>query len=248
MTQFTSFVAVEEMIVTDGGEPRKIEVPVEMPEGVSHEGVVGEEQDHFARQAVSTMYLSAGVARGGGGGGGRAVPTPPSKGQAPAMSVPSAPQPKARAKKDSGAGSAGGMGSYRGGGMGAGSGGGVGSGLGIDGAFGVTRPLSPEEQKRREILAKLNPSIAAVIERLKNKNSQPTADESSFVRNGKAELQVWLSDKSPEVLAQLKQLGFEVVLDPKTAKMIIGRLPIEKLAALVELKLVRYVAPMTTTN
>ncbi len=42
MTQFTSFVAVEEMIVTDGGEPRRVEVPVEMPEGVSHEGVFGE--------------------------------------------------------------------------------------------------------------------------------------------------------------------------------------------------------------
>ncbi|MEK6289442.1 MAG: hypothetical protein AABO57_27325 [Acidobacteriota bacterium] len=61
-----------------------------------------------------------------------------------------------------------------------------------------------------------------------------------------AEIQVWLTDKSPEAIAQLKQLGFEVVLDPKTAKMIIGRLPIEKLAALAELKVVRYVAPMTS--
>ena len=43
----------------------------------------------------------------------------------------------------------------------------------------------------------------------------------------------------------LKELGFEVVLDPTTSKMIIGRLPIEKLAALAELKSVRYVAPQT---
>ena len=43
MTQFTSFVAVEEMTVTDGGQPRRIDVPVEMPEGVSREGVFGEE-------------------------------------------------------------------------------------------------------------------------------------------------------------------------------------------------------------
>ncbi len=42
MTQFTSFVAVEEMTVTVGGEPRTIAVPVEMPEGVSYEGVFGE--------------------------------------------------------------------------------------------------------------------------------------------------------------------------------------------------------------
>src|SRR5262245_13056686 len=41
MTQFTSFVAVEEMTVTDGGQPRRIDVPVEMPEGMSRDGVFG---------------------------------------------------------------------------------------------------------------------------------------------------------------------------------------------------------------
>ena len=40
MTQFTSFVAVEEMIVTDGGQPRRIDVPVEVPEGVNRAGVL----------------------------------------------------------------------------------------------------------------------------------------------------------------------------------------------------------------
>ncbi|MEO7650367.1 MAG: VIT and VWA domain-containing protein, partial [Bryobacteraceae bacterium] len=37
MTQFTSFVAVEESIVTEGGRPRRIEIPVEMPHGVQYE-------------------------------------------------------------------------------------------------------------------------------------------------------------------------------------------------------------------
>src|SRR5262245_50539998 len=41
MTQFTSFVAVEEMTVTDGGQPRRIDVPVEMPEGMSRDGGFG---------------------------------------------------------------------------------------------------------------------------------------------------------------------------------------------------------------
>jgi len=40
MTRFTSFVAVEEMIVTDGGIPRRIDVPIEIPEGVSREGIL----------------------------------------------------------------------------------------------------------------------------------------------------------------------------------------------------------------
>jgi hypothetical protein len=38
------------------------------------------------------------------------------------------------------------------------------------------------------------------------------------------------------------------VLDPKTAKLIIGRLSIEKLEALAELKFVRYVAPQVLNN
>src|SRR5262245_47743479 len=44
MTQFTSFVAVEEMTITEGGQPRRIDVPVEMPEGVSREGVFGADE------------------------------------------------------------------------------------------------------------------------------------------------------------------------------------------------------------
>ena len=44
-------------------------------------------------------------------------------------------------------------------------------------------------------------------------------------------------------MAKLKELGFETILNPTTAKMVIGRLPIEKLAALAELQSVRYVAP-----
>ncbi|MBI5094079.1 MAG: VWA domain-containing protein [Candidatus Hydrogenedentes bacterium] len=41
MTQFTSFVAVEERQVTQGGKPTTVEVPVEMTDGVSYEGVFG---------------------------------------------------------------------------------------------------------------------------------------------------------------------------------------------------------------
>ena len=78
---------------------------------------------------------------------------------------------------------------------------------------------------------------------MKDKKISPSSDEAKFIHNGKAEIQIWLTDKSDETIAKLKELGFEVVLDPKTAKLIIGRLPIEKLAALAELKSLRYVAP-----
>jgi hypothetical protein len=94
----------------------------------------------------------------------------------------------------------------------------------------------------------VHPSVLAVIDRLKDPKLNAGADESKFIRNDKAEIQIWLTEKTDEAMAKLKELGFEVVLDPKTAKLVIGRLPIEKLAQLSELKFVRYVAPQIASN
>jgi Ca-activated chloride channel family protein len=59
MTQYTSFVAVEEKTVTEPGkQPRRIEVPVEMPEGVSYEGIYGDRGT-----GMGTMAGSAGPMR-----------------------------------------------------------------------------------------------------------------------------------------------------------------------------------------
>ncbi len=41
MTQFTSFVAVDMARVTIAGEPRLVSIPIEMPQGVSWEGIFG---------------------------------------------------------------------------------------------------------------------------------------------------------------------------------------------------------------
>ena len=72
MTQFTSFVAVEEKTVTEGGQPRRVEVPVEMPEGMSYEGVFGREADRVAMNrpmAASRQFAMAGRVAGGVIGG-----------------------------------------------------------------------------------------------------------------------------------------------------------------------------------
>ncbi|MCE5314782.1 MAG: VIT and VWA domain-containing protein [Armatimonadota bacterium] len=54
VTQYTSFVAVEKMVVTFGGTPRTVAVPVEMPEGVSYEGVLGKSEcDSIVGQAAN---------------------------------------------------------------------------------------------------------------------------------------------------------------------------------------------------
>ncbi len=48
MTQYTSFVAVEEKVVNEGGQVKTIDVPVEMPDGVSYDGVFGETQERLS--------------------------------------------------------------------------------------------------------------------------------------------------------------------------------------------------------
>jgi hypothetical protein len=70
MTQFTSFVAVEEMVVTDGGKPRRVDVPVEMPHGVSYEGVFGgREGDQIIMTAMAPRQMRAAVGNTGFVGG-----------------------------------------------------------------------------------------------------------------------------------------------------------------------------------
>jgi Ca-activated chloride channel family protein len=75
MTQYTSFVAVEETTVTEGGKPRRIEVPVEMPEGVSYEGIYGRERTMAKSGMPVAMYSAAagGVVGGIIGGVSRSV-------------------------------------------------------------------------------------------------------------------------------------------------------------------------------
>jgi hypothetical protein len=85
--------------------------------------------------------------------------------------------------------------------------------------------------------------VFAVVERLRKKEALTAADEGGFIRNGKAEVQVWLSEKSVAALAKLKELGFEVVLDDKNSKLIIGRVSIDKLETLAKLQFVKYVSP-----
>ena len=189
MTQFTSFVAVEEMIVTDGGLPRRIDVPVEVPAGVNR-AMVTLDSERVSYGVISGGLSARSPARarvpaGAGGGSLRVVPKP--------VTAPPAPNDLVMAPEISG--------------------------------------------------NKMHASVFAVVERLRKKQTLASADEAKFVRDGKAEVQIWLTDKSAETLAKLKELGFEVVLDAKTSNIIIGRLPIDKLETLATLKFVKYVTP-----
>ena len=104
-------------------------------------------------------------------------------------------------------------------------------------------PIVPPAQQSNELEEKLHRTVFALVQKLKNKQAL-SGDESALIRDGKAEVQVWLTEKTDETIAQLKELGFEVVSDANNSKIVIGRLPVEKLEALAKFKFVKYVAPL----
>jgi TonB family protein len=320
MTQFTSFVAVEEMVVTDGGQPRRIDVPVEVPEGVNRQTAYGETDPRqpsatlrfaqpMARRAIvanappkaslnasvrplATPAPSYGVLPGVGSGNavgygagdvpvrapisggvlnGRAVNLPPPVYPAIArQSHATGPVLVEVQIDESGrvisANAVSGNPLLTGAAVNAANAAkfsptvisgrpvkvkgvitynfvdGERSGA-VSGSEVKVSELLTEEQKFQLLLQKLEPRVAAVVLRLQDTTLKASADEGKFIHNGQAEIQVWLADKSDESMAKLKELGFEIILNPTTAKMVIGRLPIEKLKALAELQTVRYVAP-----
>jgi hypothetical protein len=204
-----------------------VEVPVELPEGVSNMAR-DEEQTQKAvafSSSSNTVYSS------------RAVQSLPATGRG-ARTRSDASKARMSNKPAKGENTFI-LNGVAGGGSGGGAGVGAGSGAGTD----VDDKLSPEEKRRRETLSKLHPAVAGVVNRLMNRGTQPSAEELKFVRDGRAEIQVWLIDKNPAAIEELKRVGFEVVLDPKTSRVVIGRIAIEKLSRLAELKSVRYIAP-----
>ncbi|HYG82457.1 MAG TPA: TonB family protein, partial [Pyrinomonadaceae bacterium] len=304
MTQFTSFVAVEEMTFTDGGQPRRIEVPVELPEGVSplaitdadvgDVGLVGFLSGHRlpANRHIQPLRALYGVSNVTPGGN---VPQPtPLPRAAPAVSggvlngkAVSKPQPAyppaARAARTQGtvtvqvlvdeagrvvsANAVGGHPLLQQAAVAAAQqarftptllsgqpvkvSGVITYNFGLPGAApkvsstrgGATARAGAEELWRQRLRSKMHPLVASIVERLRDKNVTPGAEEATFIRDGKAELRIRLSEKSPAALARLKQLGFEVVLDPQSSRLVVGRLPVEKLAALLDVEAVLYVSP-----
>jgi Ca-activated chloride channel family protein len=219
MTQFTSFVAVEEMVVTDGGQPRRIDVPVEVPQGVKIE-----EFEDPASPIVNNFAYIANAA--------------PQRVRKVAAGVIS--NSKAR---------------------GAGAGGGVATGSGMGIGTGAQPSATPmpgalpapvestalvDQKSIGDLRSKLHRTLSGVVEKLQRKEALTSADEGGFIRNGKAEVQVWLTDKSEASVAKLKELGFEVVFDSKSSSLLIGRISIDKLETLARLSFVRYVAPQVS--
>ena len=100
-----------------------------------------------------------------------------------------------------------------------------------------------KEARRRQMFAeKFHFWVFAVFERLEKGQTGPAENESKFVAEGKADVQIYFTTKTPAAVEKLKALGFEIVSD-KDKNILIGKIPIGKLAEIAQIAEVQYVLP-----
>jgi hypothetical protein len=268
MTQFTSFVAVEEMTITKGGIARKIAVPVEMPDGVSYEGVFGEQQGQ--KKLSEQMVLARGFAFGGqasgmSGRGGlirsrdgatRGLAAAPSNnalsvqgasarpgpaGAAPATAV-TQPTPAAGA-------------------------------VIVGGVTGATDParkpaqlaeklareaksevaeglaVDAEVQDERAVvpdpMAKLDASLRGLAEKVEKEGKNGSLTVGALaVTDFKVDVMIYLADASDKTREALKNLGFESGAESKAVRLVVGSIDVRRLVELAKLEAVVAVKPV----
>ncbi len=240
MTQFTSFVAVEETVVTVGGKPTKVTVPVEMPDGVSREGVFGENERAVMSPSAPAMGFSGGVPQKQAVMG--RLNTPASVGHgsgAPYMmegrqdrAIRQSRPPRQETAKDKArsreepqrlAGAAGRHNRER-----------------------DLRDASQVDSKtaalQRKVSAELLPLLAM------NEKVKDYSKGKVVVKDGKITLQVWLTKSTDEVIKKLKELGLDVSFQASTGKMVIGTIAVEKLKDLAQIPEVRLIEPFAAAS
>ena len=329
LTQFTSFVAVEEVIRTVGGQPKLVEVPVNLPEGMTNDSpfrrleIITSLQRppsvSFGKNSVSGKGKGSGI----GGGNGSAVvlsrsrnltysapsPPPPSppkiisggvvNAKATVLITPSYPA-AARAVRASGAVNVQVLIDESGNIVVANAVSGhpllrqvaeqaamqskfmpimlSGKPIKVTGIIiynfinpkdagdinisvsettiantdeptAITPEMKAEAEKRenevkyRQMLAdKFHFWVFALVYRWQKGETALTANDAKFVKDSKADVQIWLTAKSPEAIEKLKNLGFSIA-DDKNAKFIVGRIAVKKLVDLAEIAEVQYVLP-----
>ena len=231
MTQFTSFVAVEDRIITKDGKPQRVEVPVEVPDGVDYKHIFGEENDQFvqgywqqssstgtvttSRSVLSLHKVSPGIGRGSGAGVGPGMAGGIGGGAYHANApLPAPPPPPPAAMQTVQA-----------------------EQVAAEGIYREPKPTG----ERAELESKLHPEIIKAFDCWKK-----SGEQCQMLKDGKLHVQIFLSGATEGVIAQLKALGFESASKNLSTKMLMGNLPVDKLPAIVKIAGVQFVAPLKT--
>ncbi len=235
MTQYTSFVAVDTSKVTKGGEATTKPVEVEMPDGVSREGVFGQSTNvrgtFMSRRKSGGGFYSPGTFKrdggqsyapyaGGSGGMVTGAPAP----AAPSMSSVSmgkhfeakaTPKPQKAQARDQ---------------------------AGDTNSFSVEDKVSDKDEESGYV-SKLDPALRNLEMRFKTRG--PKLDGLN-IKDGKVAIKVTISDESKSLLAELRKAGLEDLssVNVEGSKFTLtGRISIKKLVELLKLTQIVFIAP-----
>lgn len=234
MTQYTSFVAVEETTITEGGKPRRITVPVEMPDGVSREGVFGDSDGSVTHGASVRRSVA------------KRAPSPPTlnyNGKAPmgarhkGASV-SANQLKVKKESLTSTQRAG-----------------IPQSAPNEIAAQAPEPSLEMEEKvgeadmsdevRQTSASKLAPELRRLARLFKEHGKEADYSKADVsVEHGKVSVKVWVQKINDKLIKKLEKAGLEIIFKASTGKMIIGKIDIEKLEDLANAHEIRLIEPL----
>ncbi len=244
MTQFTSFVAVEETTKTVDGEPMLVLVPVEMPHGVSYDGVFGSPHPQPAKLAMGRnkhMFARLGRASGASLPNQSAPLSPRRESTISVGGVPSSapPQPTTRGAR--------GWGLFD----------------KVQSAFqsvnssiprepaGLFAAMPVREREHKEL--NLAESLRTLADRVaKDGLDGDLTTKDLRVVDFKIEILLHLRDTSPDTMRALMTLGFIVQSEMRPSviglRTLIGTIDVRKLKALVKLDAVVRISPASAAN
>jgi len=218
VTQYTSFVAVEETVVTVNGKLTTVAVPVEMPDGVSYEGVFGGEADAMKARPATNAPMSA--AR------------PSSK-----REIASSPKMMLEARPDAGALGRAKTPSEQ-----------KIAGKDLEkeneerfGKLREPRKTAPGADERADKLAS---ELRKLLDMVWSHGPVSNyADGKLLVSHGKIEVRLELSAVSEAVIKKIEEAGLKITRKGEKETIVIGIIEVEKLEALTGISEVRSVAP-----
>ena len=265
MTQFTSFVAVENRVVNQNGQPVTVEVPIEIPNGVNINTAVGDQQQvvtvsssQIANLPISTrtfssaMRISPGAVAGqqaagtgtgsgtgsgsGNGYGGAATATVEVTAADETVINTTDSSVSTTIRPDS-------NGNFRVVTPSRGGGGG-GGGRADKEVAKAPKPKAKSAEEMREL--KLKQKAHHLIYGLLMPNAKAGKDL-GFVRDGKASVRLKLAAASPATIEKLKAAGLEIGTVKGTT--VTGSIDLSKLRALLEIEEVKLALPeMSAAN
>ncbi|HUR36519.1 MAG TPA: VIT and VWA domain-containing protein [Terriglobales bacterium] len=237
MTQFTSFVAVEDQVVVEGGRTRTIQVPVEVPQGVNPNTAYGAMGGVIGGVAVNNMPMAAPVARYQNGivVADQTVEVTASAGSVQSSTSTLSGRVMGAKKSDTHVSQVGSTGVFA-----------------IDGAEAPSMPDDRQDkdrlreeaklEKAKRLETKLHPSLMAVYE-CWMKSGRNKSASCAGLQNGMVKAQIFLTFQSADVMKHLQQKGFFAAPNVAAAgNRVEGTFAIEKLEDLLALPEVKLIA------